>query len=336
MFQIHPSNPALLATISVVPVLLYWYYSKSGSKKPRLHCVKSAFTDYVAKRCLQLDRPFEPTSWACNRHLQTLVGSLQPRAVVQWSREYVDLPDGGCCALDWGQLPANDANPASTDGECTENMPVFIALPGLTGDAQSMSHLCKRALSRGYRPVVFNKRGHGGSKLTTPKLQSFGDPEDFRVVVKHVQSKYPHCTLTALGSSAGSGLLASYLGEYGTDCILSFAVFVSPGYDAEFMFNNCIEHPYDFLLMSMLKKLLNNNREMLAQAVDMDRLYLTFLKCTLLVIEQYMTVQFIYWCDIKHLKACYETNNFQMLKYWQFVNIAYPIKKMPLFILSPR
>jgi abhydrolase domain-containing protein 15 len=119
--------------------------------------------------------------------------------------------------------------------------------------------------------VVFNKRGHGGSKLSTPKVQSFGDPEDFHKVVEHVRSKYPNATITALGSSAGSGLLASYLGEYGSDCILSYAVFVSPGYDAEFLFKNCIKHPYDFLLMSMLKKLLNNNRDMLAKAVDMDK-----------------------------------------------------------------
>jgi len=48
-------------------------------------------------------------------------------------------------------------------------------------------------------------------------------------------------------------------------------VLVSPGYDAEFLFKNCIRHPYDFLLVSMLKNVLNQNRDILAKTVDMDK-----------------------------------------------------------------
>ena len=113
------------------------------------------------------------------------------------------------------------------------------------------------------RPVFFNKRGHGNSVLTTPKLQSFGDVSDFRVCVLYIHKLFPDAKMVAIGHSAGknyyncqlvdfkstkkenniyqnsffiiffsgSGLLACYLGTYKDDSLISAACCVSPGYD---------------------------------------------------------------------------------------------------------
>ena len=53
------------------------------------------------------------------------------------------------------------------------------------------------------RPVFFNKRGHGDSILTTPKLQSFGDTSDLRHSILHIHNKYPNASIIAIGHSAG-------------------------------------------------------------------------------------------------------------------------------------
>ena len=262
MFPISTISPIMIGVMGLVSIAIFWLYSSRGTK-PKLYYVKSPFTEYIVKSCPRLSQPYHPTLWAGSRHLQTLLGSVIPRAAINFDREFVDLADGGCCAIDWVK---------DESFRCTANTPVLIILPGLTGDANSMTHICKQAYDRAYRPVVFNKRGHGGTRLRTPKMQSFGDPEDFRTTVVYIQEKYPDATLTAFGSSAGSGLLASYLGEYGSRCIIAFAVFESPGYDSEFLFKHCFKGPYSHLMTYMLKKLISNNRDALSSVVDMDKI----------------------------------------------------------------
>ena len=73
--------------------------------------------------------------------------------------------------------------------------------------------LAEQALAKGFRPVLLIKRGHGVA-LTTPRLQGIGDTSDFRECVAHLGRGWPDATIVAMGISAGSALLASYLGEH--------------------------------------------------------------------------------------------------------------------------
>ena len=171
------------------------------------------------------------------------------------------MKDKGVVALDWGITGIRTLR---------KNSPILFVLPGLTGDASGMTFLCRLAVRKGLRPVVFNKRGHGKSPLTTPKLQSFGDPSDFRQVVKYVRGKFPGARLTAVGSSAGSGLLTSYLGEYGSSAYMAAAVCISPGYDAEALFCQHLKQPYNFLLLYSLKRLVSRHAAALSKVVDID------------------------------------------------------------------
>ncbi|RHZ17172.1 hypothetical protein DYB26_004012 [Aphanomyces astaci] len=114
------------------------------------------------------------------------------------------------------------------------------------GCSQDMREFCHAATSSGYRAVVFNKRGHGQSKLTTPRLQAFGCTSDMKAVLAHVQSTFPGVPVVGttcpfnfnddeaasrvgVGYSAGAGLLSSYLGEMGQHSKLAAGVLVSPG-----------------------------------------------------------------------------------------------------------
>lgn len=70
-------------------------------------------------------------------------------------REILSLKDGGEVALDW------------MDNDCSDDSPVMLLLPGLTGASQSeyIKCLVTTACDIGARVVVFNNRGLGGVAL---------------------------------------------------------------------------------------------------------------------------------------------------------------------------
>ncbi len=232
---------------------------------PSVHCKDSDLSRYILRNCERLSKPFVPPWWARNTHIQTILSTIHSHAKgVRFGREYLVLKDDGTVALDWAIME----EPGGRD--LRDDSPILIALPGLTGDASSVSFLCKTALRSGYRAVVFNKRGHGGSELTTPRLQSFGDPSDLRQVIQHLKAKYSSAKLTAVGGSAGSGLLASYLGEFGSSCYLEAAVCVCPAYDGETTFHRSIKQPYNYFLMRILKKLVQRHAATLSGVIDLE------------------------------------------------------------------
>ena len=194
-----------------------------------------------------------------NPHAQTFVPVFLPKPNVEFERELLNLEDGGVLAIDWPLNGVEKLNSAST---------IVFILPGLAGDANDFKFLSLYAISKGFRPVVFNKRGHGGCKIATPVLQRFGDPSDFKHVVNYVSKKYPDAKLTSIGTSAGSGLMASYLGAEKDETPLEAAVALCPGYHAERLFGELIKPPYDYLLVHGLKKIVKDNHNVLSPDFD--------------------------------------------------------------------
>lgn len=183
---------------------------------------------------------------------------------VRYQRDIVELKDGGRASLDWALESAS--RKAST---LKEDAPIALIIHGLTGCSRNMRGLCAEALEHGYRPVVFNKRGHGGVQLTTPKLQAFGCVQDLQQAISQVEQSYPQGELYGIGFSAGSGLLCSYFGETGNDSRLRAGVLVSPGYNSDDLLRGKGVHPvYDFLMSLKLRKFLLRHREELKNIVD--------------------------------------------------------------------
>jgi len=195
--------------------------------------------------------------------MQTILSFLIPQPEVLFRRKYFQLRDDGVIALDW--VIANSAR------RIHDRTSIVIVLPGLTGGPESVADICKEASRRGFRAVVFNKRGHGNSPLTTPKLQSFGDTSDLRQVLKYIRDLYKHAKISAIGVSSGSGLLVSYLGEYGSSTYLSTAVCISPGYSAKELYENGTNNLYQWGMLQGLKLLLANHSDALASVIDVDK-----------------------------------------------------------------
>ncbi|XP_046542802.1 protein ABHD15-like [Haliotis rubra] len=204
----------VLGSVVAIVTVAVWYYRRNKYTLPDLHYVDSNLHRHILKTKPGFTSPYRPPFWLQNNHLHTIIATFVPKPKVTFKREYVDLDDGGVVALDWAQGGSKPVSDTST---------ILIVVPGLTASADNMSELCNMALKRGYRVVVFNKRGHGDSVLATPKMQGFGDAKDMRHCVEYLRDKNPAAKLVSVGSSAGSGLLASYLGEYGADCHLATA-----------------------------------------------------------------------------------------------------------------
>lgn len=86
--------------------------------------------------------------------------------------------------------------------------------------------------------------------------------------------RYPSSKLAIIGSSAGSGLAASYCGQYGENTLADVVVAISPGYKAQEMFTNPqFSQIYEQLLVLNLKKnIINPNMDCLSAIVDPVRI----------------------------------------------------------------
>lgn len=228
----------------------------------RIVAGKSELNDFMTGALQPLLDSYTPTWWT-NAHVQVFLTFVVPQSPIKFKRDVLTFTDGGQASLDWAQEASVGLQELRADA------PVAIIMHGLTGCSEDMRSLCAEALAHGYRAVVFNKRGHGGMKLATPKLQAFGCVDDLKAAITHVEAAYPDSKLFGIGCSAGAGLLCSYLCEMGDHSRLGAGVLISPGYNAFDLFcRGKINPVYEFLMTFTLKSFLLRHKEQLKDVVD--------------------------------------------------------------------
>jgi predicted alpha/beta-fold hydrolase len=202
--------------------------------------VKTATNDSLVAACPSI-HSFRPLWWARGGLAQTLVPSLVltlalttttgDRYRYRYRRELFTLPhDGVQVALDW-------------KGGVAEQAPIVLCLHGLGGDRDSpylqvFTDACAR---RGYRAVVYNRRGHGHVSLLPPPGAAAGrspavfprhcNMEDMVAVVEHLCARFPHAPKYLIGFSCGANLAVNYLAHVGPECPFLATASVSNGYD---------------------------------------------------------------------------------------------------------
>ncbi|NXX84029.1 ABH15 protein, partial [Urocolius indicus] len=209
--------------------------------------------------------------WPCWPWLQMLQQLLQlPEPQPAVSRELLQLPDAGLVALDWLTGPWGAAGGSGTGGTPS---PVLLLIPNAAGKVtEGLLQLGLRALERGFTPVIFNRRGHNGCPLTTPRLQPFGDPADLREALTYLRCRQPGAALLAASEGSGSGLLLAYLGESGSSSRLAAAACLSPIFRGRDWFEAGMPWLYEWPLLLHLKRGLSRYAGALAEVVDVDRL----------------------------------------------------------------
>ncbi|CAI5726639.1 unnamed protein product [Hyaloperonospora brassicae] len=258
-----------LVSASAAVVVGYALLVSTGIVRPRSARTKrivagnSKLNEFIVEALQPMLDSYTPTWWT-NSHIQCLLTFIIPQSAITYQRHVLCLNDGGQASLDWAmESSVNMRSPLKLDS------PIALIMHGLVGCSESMRSLCAEALLHGYRPVVFNKRGHGGLKLATPKLQQFGCVQDLKEAIAHIESSFPDSELYGIGYSAGAGLLCSYLCELGLESRLRAGVLVSPGYNAFDLFCGGKINPfYNFLMTFTLKSFLLRHKNELKDVVD--------------------------------------------------------------------
>ncbi|NXN32451.1 ABH15 protein, partial [Nycticryphes semicollaris] len=204
--------------------------------------------------------------WPQLQMLWQLLKPPEPEPAV--ARELLQVSDTGLVALDWlvgpwGAVGSGVGGPS----------PVLLLIPNAAGKMTGgLLQLGLRALEQGFIPVIFNRRGHNGCPLTTPRLQPFGDPRDLQEAVTYLRCQHPAAPLLAVSEGSGSGLLLAYLGESGSSSHLVAAACISPIFRGRDWFEAGMPWLYEWPLLLHLKRGLSRYAGSLAEAVDMARL----------------------------------------------------------------
>ena len=154
-------------------------------------------------RMSTLHSKFYPCFVATSGLIQTALMSQRPRVRNDYRRQQITLSDGGTIALDWLE-----------SASLSSNAPCLIIWPGLMGGGHEeyIAPLAAAALARGWRAVVYCRRGCGGLALETPKPQNYSDREDVAAMLAQVRERCPQAPLLGVGFSLGGNYLVNYLG----------------------------------------------------------------------------------------------------------------------------
>lgn len=234
---------ALWIVVAILFAVFSAYYLLRVVKKPQLVYQDNAHNRELLARCQKLQRPYWVTPWMFNTHLQLLFLGLKKAFAPKLNYDRTDqlkASDGGTLAVEW------------LGADLPEETPTLVLLHTISGSAHSMRSFVRYIHKQlGWRVAVCIRRGHSGLPLTSARFNTMGCSDDFRLQLQHIETSFPQSPLFAVGISAGSGVLARYLGEAGEDTPLRAAVAYCPGYDLEIAFQR--SHP--FYSKMMAKKL---------------------------------------------------------------------------------
>ncbi|CAH1232717.1 ABHD15 [Branchiostoma lanceolatum] len=231
----HVLTPSLYNSWIVLTVFALWMCMKCAKRvdTPEFVSRDSLLKAYFQEKCFGLKTALVLMVWAHSCHVQTVLGMIvSPDSPRRFVREYVEMKDGGIIGLDWDvtnsiSKPVNALKKAKVPSR-----PVLLVVYGTLATGAGIDRICTEAGKQGLQAVVFRRRGQDYVPLTTPRLQSFGDPSDLREAVEYIKAVEPNSEIVALSVSTGCGLLFSYLGEYGSSTHIASAACISPVYSA--------------------------------------------------------------------------------------------------------
>jgi len=218
-------------------LLFFLYYFLRVVNKPVIHFTENDFHDRILSDCPALTEPYYPTFWCFNNHLMLLALLYKEYRSIDYAFDRVDhlrMKDGGTTGLAWSGL---------TSGASRAQTPIVVIFHTISGDEQDVKGIV-RYVTRSLKwiAVVCIRRGHGSLPLSKPRINTMGSTSDLAEQLAFIQKNFRGSPLLGVGISAGSGLLARYLGESGTRSKFAAAVAVSPAYDIEKAFHRV--HPF--------------------------------------------------------------------------------------------
>ena len=270
--------------------VLYVCVHYARVRRSQLRCFVGTGADLkrVFSRMATARRPPLPPFWAFGSHAQffpwliynvvsELLGPLAFEVQHVRVRGLVDKskPEGDANLRRVEDIVLVNYFPAVTGSDTLQlplDSPAIFIDPGLTCTAQDVpgSSFLRLAVSRGFRVVVMERRGHG-RPLASPRFNLFGDSDDFEQVYDHVRKQLPLAPFFWIGFSSGSKLVIEGLGKFderrkrgGAAPTFVAAACVCPGYNLETCFKG-FRFPYTRVCLSSVKsKFLARNAALLS------------------------------------------------------------------------
>jgi len=139
-----------------------------GEEEPKFYFNKQNLMNQQLVNRMKQQPGYRPTFWCRNGHLQTLATSLLRNKLshLELRREYLDMIDGGCVALDWGLENEHNEYHHYPERHQVKEV-VLVILHGVFGgsDENYVRQLLHKATKLGWVVVIMNFRGAGTSLL---------------------------------------------------------------------------------------------------------------------------------------------------------------------------
>jgi len=194
---------------------------------------KSELYGKLVQQVQDFQDSYYPPFWLFTGHLQGPLGLLlrrQPK--ILYESETLPAKDGAKLLLKW----ALDSKKNSDNHvyESSSSKPVVLILPGLTGgiDKQYISQMVEECLQRRWKCVVVVFPGclieeDEINLCEVPRFYSPVDISDIKVIVTHIQARFPKSRIFGIGHSMGAALLVKFLASEGSNCGFSACVSIS-------------------------------------------------------------------------------------------------------------
>lgn len=206
-FEIN-SFPFLTAVVISI-LTAYFLNIHSRPTQPKLHFLRSELNLKILQKCEVLLQKYIPTFiWGKSGHIQTFLYGKMGRVQVpkvKGDRHSVVMKDGATMTFDVFQPLQQD------DKKC-----VLVVCPGIANSSESLyiRTLIDFAQKSGYCLAVLNHLGSVANiALTAPRIYTYGDTEEYGVMVARVSQLLPNHQFIAVGFSMGANVVIKYLGE---------------------------------------------------------------------------------------------------------------------------
>lgn len=240
------------------------YYFLTAANKPTLIFKGTPLNKAIIKQTRILTERYYATPWLFNTHLQLIAlgfvkGFGKP---LQYDKtDVLTMEDGGKVSVDWLGL------------DLPANTPTMLVLHTISGSPKSMRGFVRYIREHlGWRVALCVRRGHGDMTLDTANFNTMGNTDDFAAQIEHIKTQYPESELYATGISAGSGVLAQYLGEVGHSTPIKAAVAYCPAYDMRHAFTRAKPFYSKMMAKKLNKLFITPNRDKFAHLSSFEAL----------------------------------------------------------------
>ena len=164
--------------IIFITFVVFCIYRLTVKYTPRVIYNKDGEMAKILTKMNSAKKPYKPTPWLFNKHLQTIYGlRLRGRSSYKPQREDVFFQDGGQTTIEYfmkENLP--------------DDAPILYIVHTLGGGSRESctNFMAMHFMKNSYRVIICSCRGCNGSKITSRRFFNGYQTDDLNTIILHV------------------------------------------------------------------------------------------------------------------------------------------------------